>query len=234
MSASLPWYPGAAAFWKDLWHAMRPDLPGAPAELDWPADLAAHWASPDIWITQTCAPLWKARLRDRLYPVGSFDFGLSAPGTYRSAIVTRQGDRRPLHAARWRVAVNEFESQSGWGALNGVPRSDVLQTGSHAASMDAVAAGQADLAAIDGVTWRLSPHPELRVRAWTRPTPAPPVLTSDPARIGPLRDAIRKALTKVACETIGLRDFVALDAAYYATTPRLPPLPRCICIESAA
>jgi hypothetical protein len=71
----------------------------------------------------------------------------------------RRGDpRSPAEAARAGVAVNEAASHSGWAALWAHARDEGwtlgprLLTGSHAASMAAVAGGRAALAAIDAVT----------------------------------------------------------------------------------
>ncbi|UWQ22763.1 PhnD/SsuA/transferrin family substrate-binding protein [Jannaschia sp. W003] len=224
MIAALPWYPAARPVLERLWRAARAHLGFGPESLSWPADCARHWQRPDILLTQTCAPVWRRHLVGRLHVVGALDFGVAAPGLYRSALVARLDDPRPV-AALARAAVNDWESQSGWGALGGLPLRAAFATGSHEASMRAVAAGEADVAAIDAVSWRLAPHPRLAVRAWTAPTPAPPLLTGDPALVAPLRAALRAALADLAASDrrrTGLRGLAEVDAAFTAASPPLP------------
>jgi len=226
MIASLPWYPAARPMLDRLWRDIRARLGHGPATLRWPGDVATIAAPASIVLTQTCAPVWQRHLAGRLHIVGTFDFGVAAPGFYRSALVTRSHDVRSLGAAATRVAVNDFDSQSGWGALAHLAPGEVVLTGSHAASMALVASGGADLAAIDAVTWRLSPHPRLVVRALTDPTPSPPLLTGDPDLIAPLRAALAGAVAALPGEDrerSGLRGFVAADAASYASLPLPPP-----------
>ena len=82
---------------------------------------------------------------------------------YRSVVVARSGGpvRRLSDLARARVAVNETASWSGYRgplaelARAGPPRAfgETLLTGTHRASVEAVAAGRADAAAIDCTVW---------------------------------------------------------------------------------
>ena len=193
--------------------------------LRWPSDAAAQeavWADRGCVLSQCCSLHLVGRLHRRMHVVGAFDFALPGvpPGSYASHLVTRIGDDRPLAACAARVAVNDGESQSGWGALvaTGLPVGRATVTGSHAASMAALAAAEADLAAIDAVTWRLRPHPRLRVRRTTRPTPAPPLVTARPALVAPLRRALGDgvaALPLALRRPAGLRGFVPLDARAY-------------------
>ena len=138
--------------------------------------------------------------------------------------------RDPAGAAADGVAVNAADSQSGWGALAdaglGGP---AVVTGSHAASMDAVAGGAAALAAIDVVSWDLGPHPALTVRATTPPTPATPFVTGRADLAAPLHDALAEAIAAMAPEdraAIRLAGILRLpDGAYDAPVPP-PPVPR--------
>lgn len=224
-TAALPWYPAARPALEALWRVARARLGCGPAALDWSGGAAAA-----PMLTQTCAPVWATRLRDTHHVVGTLDFGLAPPGLYASVLVTRIDDDRPLPRCAARVAVNDFESQSGWGALGDLPVGTALETGRHAASMAAVAAGRADLAAIDAITWRLAPHPRLRVRAATPPTPAPPILTADPALVAPLRAALAAgaaALPVALRRASGLRAVVPAGPDHYAALAALPPRPRC-------
>ncbi|MBM2576103.1 hypothetical protein JQC91_07280 [Jannaschia sp. Os4] len=219
MIAALPWYPGARPALDALWAAARRD--GWPEALTWPGTGLLDRA--DLLLSQCCAPMWGMRWRDRLALVGAFDFGLpdTAPGAYRSVIVQRLDDRRaPDAAAAAGMAANAPDSQSGWGALadQGWGERPVRFTGSHAASMAAVAGGAAHVAAIDMVTWRLAPHPRLSVRRVTAPTPAPPLVTAFPDRAAALRAALAGGLARLPAalrRASGLRGVVAVDAGTY-------------------
>ncbi len=124
------------------------------------------------------------------------------PGSYYSVIVCRRDDpRRPSgncdlgsgvatadveRFAGARVAANGTDSQSGYWSLGHFVRDlvadgpifgDVLFTGAHRDSVNAVADGTADLAAIDVHSWRLAREYErdateqLAVIGTTAPTP---------------------------------------------------------------
>ena len=210
---------------------MRDRIGLGPDRLAWPDDIEAFWSDPALVLSQTCGLPLAMRLHLRLRVLGALDIGHPgiAPGQYASHLVTRVEDDRPLAEAARRVAVNAADSQSGWGALHatGLPIGSARVTGSHAASMEAVAEGEADLAAIDVLTWRLGPHPRLRVRATTRPTPGTPLVTARTDLVGPLRAALSDAVPALSApqrRRSGLRGFVPFDAAPYLAL-RVPPPP---------
>lgn len=230
MIAALPFYPAVRPVLDALWAGARARLPGdVPEALTWPTDatLWDHWRRPDILLSQCCAPCWSGWLHEDAALVGAFDFGLpdTSSGRYRSVLVQRLDDpRAPEEAAGGRVAANAVDSQSGWGALRdtGWRLGPVTITGAHAASMRAVAEGAADLAAIDAVTWRLNPHPRLRVRRVTPPTPAPPLFTRVPAMAEPLRaalDAAARALPVPMRRRAGLVGVVPAERATWGACP---------------
>lgn len=225
MIASLGWYPATAASWERLWDGIRDRLGCGPARLTWPDDFGAHWRTPDLLLAMTCALPMKLGLARRVHVVGApvWDLPGLPRGTYAAHFVTRADDRRPLAlAARDGLAVNAGDSQSGWGTLVAAglegPRAI---TGSHAASMEAVAGGRAGLAAIDVVTWAMAPHPALRVRVTTPPTPATPFVTAMPDRVPALRDAVAGAIAaqaradRAATRLCGIE---AMPAGAYAAT----------------
>ena len=235
MTAALAWYPDAAPALEAVWRGVRDALGEGPEALDWSDDHEAQWAARPI-LTQTCSIPFARRLHRDLHCLGAFDFGLegAAPGLYRSHLVMRLDDPRGVGvAAAAGVALNGADSQSGWGALHatGLPIGPVTITGAHARSMEAVAAGRAHLAAIDAVTWRLRPHPRLRVRATTPPTPAPPLLTARADLVAPLRRALAAAVAGLPVPSrraSGLRAFVPCDASAYLGMD-LPPAPEGSC-----
>ena len=198
-TASLPMYdwPEVAgstdAFWAALHRTLSAGRIEAPDCLDRSASNDAIWRNPDLVLSQTCGWPLVTRYSDVLHVVARPVYAAEGcgKGTYRSAIVARSGE--PLEAlVRGTVAVNGFDSLSGYRTLaahlasNGIGREDIgdlLETGSHRASIQAVAEGRADVAAIDCVSWRLAlDHEpaagELAVIDWTAELPALPFVTS--------------------------------------------------------
>ena len=241
MIAALPMYdrPELRAETDALWSAIRDALRArdidAPDHLTRDRNLWEVWQSPDLILAQTCGLPYRTRLHTRVTLVATPDYGLPdcPPGHYRSVILARDASlpERP------RVALNDPLSQSGWAALHGwaearaLPLGPVTLTGSHAASARAVAAGRADLAAIDAQTWRQlirfdGADPALEI-ARTPPTPGLPLITAlgrDPA---PIRAALAQVLASLPPATraaLDLHGFATLDAKAYRAIP-IPPNP---------
>jgi len=234
-SASLPMYPqpGAKPAWMRVWShvgaRLRERGVPAPRQLSWPSDLHRVWTAPDLFLSQTCALPYIQSFHRHASVLGAFDFGLPGcpPGTYCSWIITRQGESRApgelLRAGR--VAINGFDSQSGYGSLSclGPLPERPLVTGSHAMSLRAVKTGQADLAAIDAVSWRfLSRLPGatfgLRVHGQTPPTPGTPLITGRRHMADPMRAALADAFATAPLAPmrwLGLRGFVPRGDADY-------------------
>jgi ABC-type phosphate/phosphonate transport system substrate-binding protein len=134
----------------------------------------------------------------------------------RSVMVVRADDPADsVRACRGRrFAMNGRDSNSGMNLpraliaplAEGKPFfSQVLITGAHLSSLAAVVAGEADLAAIDCVTYGLASHhrPDLvagsRIIAQTPPTPALPFVMS--RSLAPaLRDVLRRALVEAIAD----------------------------------
>ncbi|MEM9765261.1 MAG: PhnD/SsuA/transferrin family substrate-binding protein, partial [Pseudomonadota bacterium] len=196
---------------------------------------------------QTCGyPFWYG-LRGHVRLVATPVY--AAPGcegpTYRSAIIVRQDDpAQSLSACRgYRPAVNGRDSQSGHNALRAAAApfggeasffGGALKTGAHLASSKAVAEGQADIAAIDCVTWALAQRwaPEtvagLRRIGWTPAAPALPFITAGGQEDGvvqALRDALRVALASPALSdarnALMLADVAVLREEAYAAIPAM-------------
>ncbi|MGR3434444.1 MAG: phosphate/phosphite/phosphonate ABC transporter substrate-binding protein, partial [Shimia sp.] len=135
-----------------------------------------------------------------------------------------------------RVAINGWDSQSGWAAAQAhlPPDPSFVVTGGHAASLAAVAEGRADMACLDAVTWRLlradDPNAgRVTVRGWTEWTPGLPLVTATGRDPAPLFDAMAGAIDALAPEdraTLGgLRGLVRIDPAAYLAVPNPPPAP---------
>jgi len=147
--------------------------------------------------------------------------------TYGSVIVARGelGARSLVDLAGVRLAINEWGSWSGYQALRihlaesgrrGAFFGSVARTGSHRASLDALIAGEADVAAIDDTVWAYWTALDRRLDTLTvvdrtRLWPAPPFSLShalDPAT----RAALAAALPTVAAEGLdAIRPAVSSD-----------------------
>ena len=167
--ASLPMYDAdraaVEAWWLAIARTLRESgLVGVPVELRWPVDLQAHWQDPGLLLSQMCGYPLVTGFAGKVQVVGAFRY--TAPGCdgifYRSALLARTGDGPTIEDFRGRTAaVNSRDSHSGSNALRGVVAplatdgaffGSELVTGSHRASLLALHAGAADLAAIDCVT----------------------------------------------------------------------------------
>jgi hypothetical protein len=200
------------------------------------------WTSPGLVLSQTCGFPFRARLYGQVTLVGTPDYGIEgcAPGYYRSVLVARADDPRDGLAAfdGARLAYNEALSQSGWAApvveaaRRGIRFRVGPATGSHAASAHAVATGQADIAALDAVTWEmLTAHglaPDgLRVIDRTAPTPALPYIAAKGADAGATFDTLAEAvdaLPPVHRDRLRLKGVLHIPAEAYLAVPT-PPSP---------
>ena len=189
---------GNDAFWAATRDALAADGVSAPEHLSRPDDLSVPWHNDGLLLGQTCGlPYVEGRVGTSILVARpSYDAEGCSSGTYRSALVARRDDPRETpEYLGGRAAVNEVGSQSGCNALidamldAGAPMGQPLfgecvMSGAHRCSADLVAAGAADIAAIDAVAWALyalaepERHARLRVVAWTRPMPALPFITS--------------------------------------------------------
>ncbi len=227
MLAALPMHdwPGVRASTDALWAAIRDHF--RMAGVDAPDTLArpfaeSDWLRPDLVLAQTCAMPFRLWLHDKVTLLGSPDYGLEdcPPGYYRSHIVAREGG-----AIGGTAAVNALHSQSGYAALAkhaGYPRRLIL-TGSHRASILAVASGIADYASIDAVTWRHAARemPEigdLQIVAHTEPTPGLPLIAGRSMAAAVLQPLIEQAIRSLAKrhrDALFLQGFVRLDPPDY-------------------
>lgn len=140
------------------------------ASVEWHHHLLPHWRDNDLLLSQTCGyPLVK--LLPDVQLVGAFQS--CAPGCegwrYRSWLVVREEDAAlTLADFRGRRAVcNSDDSHSGYNALRYVVAPLAQQglffaqthfSGSHRQSLAALRQRQADIAAIDCISWALLQH----------------------------------------------------------------------------
>ncbi|PJK30402.1 hypothetical protein CVT23_07025 [Minwuia thermotolerans] len=232
--------PANDRFWRTLVERLRDAGIDAPGELNRHDNHAALRGRDDLLLAQTCGLPFNTRLKDRVRYVATPVHAMEGcrEARYSSAIVTRRGfdpDRRTPEALRGlRLAVNGTDSWSGyevvkrWFAAGGTPMpAPHLVSGGHLRSMQAVAEGQADVAAIDAIALGLARNhlPELaghlQVIGWTESRPAPPFVTAGPAddeTVAALRTALHDALATEPGirEALGLRSVAVLAADAYA------------------
>lgn len=200
--------------------ALRARLPGLPATLTRDRAAGDLWRDPALVFGQTCWGPLGAGLLAHLRVLAQPDY-TDVPGgqgpLYRSALVARGGGAVPppdragavLPALSGRFAYNERGSLSGWLAVvadGGDPAgwsAGLVETGSHRASVQAVAQGRADLAAIDCRSWALALAHEpaaagLVVVGWTAARPGLPYVTAKSTKPG-LTLALRAALLDMGC-----------------------------------
>jgi ABC-type phosphate/phosphonate transport system substrate-binding protein len=202
--AALPMYdmPELAAAHDALWgwfaqRLSQLGLSGVPASLSRHLSHEDSWRHPGLLLGQGCE-----------YPLATSHAGFARPiatpwyaaegcegGYYRSAFVVRAGDcaERLRDLRGRRCVLNDGTSNSGMNLLRAAVAplaggaaffSSVAVSGSHRRSIEMVASGQADLTAVDCVSWahfrRHGPAQTsmLRVLSWSARSPSLPFITS--------------------------------------------------------
>jgi len=227
-------------FWALIREGLTKRAIEAPERLAQEAGEFEVWTAPDLLLSQTCGMPYRLWLHDRVALVGTPDYGLEGctPGHYRSAVVVRADDAREA-LSDYREALfayNQSYSHSGYAApyalclQHGFWFENRVQTHGHRMSAQAVAEGRADIAALDGVTWRLMQQHEelpkrLRVLCWTQESPGLPLITAQGDRVQAVRDSVLQAIEKVNepdRELLGLRGLVDFSKEAYLAVPNPP------------
>jgi ABC-type phosphate/phosphonate transport system substrate-binding protein len=245
-------WPELQQAWDALWAATRMNLRSQGVEtlerLRRGPAFQDEWTDPRLLLGQSCGWPFVSRLAGAVITIGRFDFGLrgAPPGHYYSVFISRRGGCRSLAEIGaaltrplTRIAVNAEDSQSGFRAFGeclsaptAVRRQALTITGSHRNSILAVAAGDADVAAIDAVSWRYATafEPaarEVAVIARSAPVPGLPLIVSQElAQYGPaVAGALAAALAHLPAgerKLLGAGALVASDATDYAILARAP------------
>lgn len=166
-------------------------------QLFWPSDLLLHWRDPALLLSQTCGFPLVTQLHQQVQLVGAFSYQspYCSGVYYRSLVVVREDeDGEQLSDFRHRVvAYNSTDSQSGYNALraliaplaaNGRFFSRGIASGGHYRSIAMIQQRQADIAAIDCVSFALlqranpSAVAGLKIIAQTDAAPGLPLITS--------------------------------------------------------
>lgn len=231
-----------AALWSFLSARLEQSgLPDVPAALDATVRYDEAWVHPDLLLGQTCGYPYVKHLRGRVRLVATpaYDLaGCEGPFKCSFVIVRRDCGIETIEDLRGvKAAINEPGSNSGVNLLraaiaplarNGRFFSSVIETGGHRASIDAVAEGKADVAAIDCVTYgntlRFDPERLAGIRILTETVKGPglPFITRAEAsdeEVSILRKALQDAIADPSLaqvrETLSLKGFVALDDEAY-------------------
>lgn len=240
-----------------LWSAIAARLRArgfarAPERLTREVPPEVLWTHPDLVLAQTCGLPLVTRLEGQVQVVATPRYrARGCDGVdHRSAVVVRSGHpaRSLDDLRRGRCVVNDLASNTGMNLLRAeiAPLaqgeaffSSVAITGSHLASATAVARGDADVAAIDCVTfahlqrWRPELAERLRVLTWTVRSPGLPLitgLTTRPDELERLREALAEAAADPALrevrDTLLLEGFSIAPAKHYRAVLRLADIAR--------
>ncbi|AJJ19934.1 phosphate/phosphite/phosphonate ABC transporter substrate-binding protein [Yersinia intermedia] len=170
---------------------------GISDQLVWPTDLLQHWRDPDLLLSQTCGFPLMMLLQQQVQLIGVFSYQSPyCSGEYYRSLVVVRADEKGQQLADFRhrvVAYNSTDSQSGYNALraliaplaiNGRFFSHSLASGGHYHSISMIQQRQADIAAIDCVSFALlqranpSAVAGLKIIAQTDAAPGLPLITS--------------------------------------------------------
>jgi ABC-type phosphate/phosphonate transport system substrate-binding protein len=247
--ASLAMYrdpPVVAEATRGLWAYVRERLRAAgladvPEKLDDALPHDAAWRDPRLLLAQTCGYPFMTQLRGQARLVATPLYRHpGCAGALNGSFVIVQADAAfgAVPDLRGAVAViNDWGSNSGMNLLRrtAAPHAQdgrffarVAQSGSHRASIAMVARGEADVAAIDCVTFgnlaRFAPESVagVRILAETAKTPGLPLITrgaASDAEVALLRaaltDCARDPDTAALRHVLGLEGFAVLDEAAY-------------------
>ncbi len=238
MIASLGMYDRAetASANDALWAGIRQGLGFGPHDLDRTSDFWDIWQSPELLFSQTCGMPYRIKLHESVQLVGTPNYNLPdvAPGYYYSVMVVRSGDSNDFgEYPERKLAYNGPDSQSGWAAPQnyaaelGFRFENLFCSGGHLASATAVANGDADIAALDAVTWDLinayeGVAKDLKVVQKTTPTPGLPYITSRAQDAGAIYAATQDSIDGLHVDQrhlLRLKGIVSIDAATYLEVP---------------
>ena len=239
-AVSLPMYDvpelreSTDALWSGIAAALVAEGAGeVPAALDRARPHREVWSDPDLLLSQACGYPLVTALAGRVRVIATPRYraeGCDGAWTSSRVVVRRDAAARSLADLAGAVcAANEPDSHSGMNGLRALvaplaaPRGGrffrrLVWSGGHRRSLEMVAAGEADLACIDAVTFALLAQvaPALtgavREIARTAPCPGLPIITRGAAsdeEVARLRAALERALS--APETAAARAALLLD-----------------------
>ncbi|KAB7615473.1 phosphate/phosphite/phosphonate ABC transporter substrate-binding protein [Amylibacter sp. SFDW26] len=238
MIASLPMYmrPETHAAYERYWSAIRIQLLEigieAPQTLS-DVETIAHWQQQDMVFSQTCGMPYRLVLKDKVQLVGTPDFDITGcpAGYYKSVLIVNvQDDREKISDYRTStLAVNAIISQSGFAAPQNMAKElgfkfeNITLSGAHRASAQMVAKGDADIAAIDAVTWRDIQRYDryessLRIIDTTPATPGLPYICALHFDRNDIRQAVATAIAELTAsdrDILGIKALIDIPSADY-------------------
>lgn len=225
-----------------LINLRRAGFPDVPYGLDREGNYKDQWSHPDLLLAQACGYPMVTFLQGQVRYLATPCYAAphcSGP-SYCSLLVVRAGDEiESLADLRGRqAAINRSYSQSGYNALrhtvaplarDGRFFGEVVETGSHGGSLEAVVEGRADIAAIDAVTFALLAHHRpssveaLRVIGRSAAAPGLPFITRGAAsdqEVERLRHALAETFAEPALgearQALLIAGLEVLDEGAYA------------------
>lgn len=225
-------------FWIHLRDSLRAFGFPAPDTLERDSGNDALWRNPGLVLGQSCGMPLVNGLDATVSVVGTpaYDIECGA-GCYYSVIVVHRDSslERISDSVGKHLVYNDPDSQSGYGSLayhlrdlgiNGPVFGQKTVSGSHRQSLRLVAAGEADIASIDAVSWQLALRHEaaaasLRVLAQTEATPGLPMICAKHAgwSIDRMHLAIVEAMAALDADTsdrLLLTGFAQTELSDYA------------------
>lgn len=194
-----------------------------------PTDLASLWRHPQLLLAQTCGYPWVTQLRGqvRLVAAPQYTFpGCDGARHCSFILVPESSTAINLEDLRdTRVAINGPDSNSGMNllrnavaplAMQGRFFREVIESGSHANSMRLLQNGQADVAAVDAVTYGYLQRdtPErvagLRVLQRSQQSPALPLVCAA-THTNDTVQALRTALSATLIERSELAETLSIE-----------------------
>lgn len=225
--------------------ALNLDLP---PQLTRTEDLATLWRDPSMIVGQVCSlnpvrdGLGETEVLGTIVYDPPTDLPQPEPGSYYSVIVCRRNDSRRADVGHGTatseigrfegatIASNGTDSQSGYWSLGHFVRDavgdaplfgSVVFTGAHRASVEAVAAGAADLAAIDVHSWRLAlehePHAARQLEVVGTTSATPGVVCVVAWELAHFRDELNKAIGAAVESFVGTGSAKRLHISGYRT-----------------
>lgn len=230
------------ALWAALGARLRDyGLKRAPVLLDEEVRWNEAWFRPDLLFAQTCGYPYVRQLRGKVQLVATPVYGLpgcEGPMKCSFIIVRKDSPAQSVADLRgMRAAINDPGSNSGYNlfralvaphAVDGRFFSDVIETGGHRLSIEAITEGTADAACIDCITFgntlRFDPAhvAGVRVLAETVKGPGLPFITAVSTPVEELA-ILRRALSETVadpkladvCDILSLRGISILDDGDY-------------------
>lgn len=253
--ACLPWYdlteiqPNNDRLWQSIAKQLRANrVADIPDTLDRMSDYQSQWGSPNLLLGQACGYDVFCANEHALQIVGAprYRFSGCSGVSYRSYVIVKNSSRyKTLEDLRHtRCVINSPRSHSGMNVLQSMVASlavdgrffDSIQiSGAHERSMQMISAGNADVAAIDCITFGLlqQHRPEalqnMRIICETHAQTAPPYVTSAQTSqrdIGILLESMQAAVTQLAAEDRAALGLIAIEPATLASYEGIGKLQR--------